>query len=59
MIATQAIEAGVDLVLIPENPQEAFDAVCDAVHSGRISMERLDESVERILSFKYEKGILS
>lgn len=54
-----AIEAGVDLVLIPENPQEAFDAVCDAVHSGRISMERLDESVERILSFKYEKGILS
>ena len=57
--SVMAVEAGVDLVLIPENPQEAFDAVCDAVRSGRISMERLDESVERILSFKYEKGILS
>lgn len=56
--AVMAVNAGVDILLMPENTQEAFDGIIKAVNEGTISEERIDESVKRILSLKYEKGIL-
>ena len=53
-----ALDAGADLLLLPADLQEAFDGVVAAVESGRISEERLDESVRRILTLK-EKADLS
>ncbi len=50
--AVMAFEAGCDILLIPSDLGEAFEAVLSAVESGEISVSRLDESVERILSFK-------
>lgn len=50
--AVAAFEAGCDLLLMPQDYEEAFEAVLLAVLSGRISAERLDESVGRILRFK-------
>ena len=50
--AVLAVEAGVDLLLMPRDYETAYNAVLDAVNSGRISEERLDESVMRILMFK-------
>ncbi|MBE4910559.1 beta-N-acetylhexosaminidase [Bacillus luteolus] len=47
-----AVEAGVDIVLMPENLQHAFDGIVDAVKTGRIEEERIDESVKRILQVK-------
>ena len=50
--AVAAIEAGVDMLLMPANFQEAYQAVLDAVRQGRISEERLNQSVERIIQRK-------
>ena len=49
--AVLAIKAGIDIVLVshtPERQKEAYWAVVEAVKSGRISMERIDQSIERI-----------
>lgn len=50
--AVMAVEAGNDMILMPEDYGEAYQAVLQAVQSGRISEEQLDESVVRILSMK-------
>lgn len=50
--AVLAFEAGCDILLMPIDLQEAYDAVLEAVQSGRISEERLDESVTKILAYK-------
>lgn len=57
--AVRALEAGVDILLMPYDYREAFDGVYDAVQSGRISETRLDESVLKILELKQEYGLLS
>lgn len=50
--AVTAVKAGVDIVLMPQNLDESFNGVMNAVTDGEISMERLDESVLRILKMK-------
>lgn len=50
--AVQAIKAGVDIILLPENYYESFIAIKNAVVSGDISEERIDESVRKILELK-------
>ena len=58
--AVLAVEAGCDLLLVchgADNLTAARDALLEAVDSGRISPERLDESVKRILSIKAEYGL--
>jgi beta-N-acetylhexosaminidase len=55
--AVRAIEAGADLLLIPAAPQEAVRAVVEAVKQGRISKERIDRSVRRILEAKVRTGL--
>ncbi|WP_017559266.1 glycoside hydrolase family 3 protein [Nocardiopsis baichengensis] len=57
-VAVLAVEAGADQLLMPPDPGAAFDAVLSAVDEGRITEERLDESVRRILELKAERGIL-
>lgn len=47
-----AFEAGNDILLMPQHFPEAYDALLAAVKSGRISEERLNESVLRILRLK-------
>lgn len=48
----KAIEAGCDILLLPADFTAATEAVKDAVKSGRISEDRIDESVSRILNYK-------
>jgi beta-N-acetylhexosaminidase len=55
--AVKAIEAGVDVVLVPEDFSRAYDGVLRAVKSGRISPRRLDQSVRRVLEAKQWVGI--
>ena len=45
--AVLALEAGADLVLMPGDADGAIDAVVAAVHSGRLSLERLQASLRR------------
>lgn len=56
--AVLAVQAGVDILLCPEDLEEAADALMDAVETGVISKERLNQSVLRILKLKEERGIL-
>ncbi|HXY25760.1 MAG TPA: glycoside hydrolase family 3 N-terminal domain-containing protein [Candidatus Acidoferrum sp.] len=55
--AVRAVAAGADCLLMPPVPDAAFEALQDAVKSGRISKERLDESVRRILRAKARLGL--
>src|SRR5580700_10390661 len=55
--AVRAFTAGADALLMPPVPDAAFDALRDAVKSGRIMRERLDASVRRILQAKARIGL--
>lgn len=57
-VAVKAVEAGVDMLLMPEDVETAFSALKKAVEQGTISEEKLNETVKRILSLKYDKGML-
>ncbi|GAB3703966.1 glycoside hydrolase family 3 protein [Nocardiopsis oceani] len=57
-VAIRVVEAGVDQLLMPPDPTEAVSALREAVESGRITEERIDESVLRILTLKEKRGIL-
>ena len=56
--AVAALQAGCDVILMPEDLPEAFEAVLAALDSGRLTMEWLDETVREILEFKELHGIL-
>ncbi|GAA2214313.1 hypothetical protein GCM10009850_097780 [Nonomuraea monospora] len=58
-IAVRAVLAGADLLLMPNDLPRAYSAVLTAVKSGRISKERLDESVTRLLTLKQTRGLLT
>ena len=57
--AIAALEAGCDIVLMPNNVPEAFQAVIDAINSGKFTEAWLDETVRRILNFKQAHNILT
>ncbi len=56
--ALTALEAGADMILMPQNLEEAHAAIRGAVQSGRLREMRINESVSRILKVKLERGIL-
>ena len=51
-IAVMAIEAGSDILLMPDHPQVAIAAIYDAVRSGRIKEARIQQSLARIWQAK-------
>lgn len=52
--AVKAVLAGVDMILMPEDFQQAYTGVLNAVKSGKITQERIDASVTRIIGLKLE-----
>lgn len=58
-IPVLALEAGVDQMLMPPDLTVAMNGVLDAVRSGRLTEQRIDQSVQRILELKYKRGILA
>ena len=56
-VPVEAFKAGADILLNPANVEEAYTSVLEAVQSGEISEDRLNESVYRILQSKAEKGL--
>ena len=55
--AVESFEAGNDLLIIPADLDKSYRAVLEAVRSGEISRERLDESVRKILELKASFGL--
>ncbi len=50
----KVLEAGADIILMPENFLESYEGVLQAVEEGRLTEERIDESLRRILTVKWE-----
>ncbi len=57
--AYQAFKSGADIILMPANLQEAYRELLQRVEDGSITEERLRESVVRILTAKFRRGILT
>jgi beta-glucosidase len=53
----KSINAGIDMVMVPMDYVGFTNAMKQAIASGDISMERLDDAVRRILLVKYESGL--
>ncbi len=58
-MAVNAVKAGVDILLAPVDLDGAIEALLQAVETGEITQERIDESVLRILTMKENRGILT
>ncbi|MGL4343687.1 MAG: glycoside hydrolase family 3 protein [Cellulosilyticaceae bacterium] len=56
--ALRVIESGYDIILMPEHIDEAYEAVLAACKEGRLTEERLNKSVKKILSKKVEHNLL-
>lgn len=56
-LAVESINAGVDMILTPENPSALIGELETIVEAGQIDEEVIDNAVLRILNTKIEKGI--
>lgn len=53
----RAVEAGADMVLFPPKVDVSFNALREAVASGRLTEARIEQSVRRILKAKLKLGL--
>eukprot|EP00250_Pteridium_aquilinum_P001744 c11960_g1_i1 orf=270-2141(+) len=52
-----ALNAGLDMVMVPYNYQEFISLVTAQVNSGLISQDRINDAVRRILRVKFTSGL--
>tara|TARA_B100000029_G_scaffold322010_1_gene314399 strand:- start:6735 stop:9605 length:2871 start_codon:yes stop_codon:yes gene_type:complete len=57
--AIRAVEAGADILLLPMDVEQTINSIVDAVNKGRLSIERINQSVARIWDLKNELGLFS
>ena len=55
----QAINAGIDLVMVPDDWKKFIASTVADVRAGRIKMSRIDEAVTRIIQVKLESGLFA
>ena len=56
-IEVKALQAGNDILLLPQHVDLAVAGIKMAVDSGRLSPELIENKCKRILEFKYESGL--
>jgi beta-glucosidase len=52
------INAGMDMVMVPDSYQEFIRLLTELVQEGRVPMARIDDAVERILRVKFATGLM-
>jgi len=57
--AIRAIEAGSDIILLPIGVDRTIESIYNAVLSNRISKDRIDLSVSKILNSKFELNLFN
>lgn len=57
--AYNAFKGGADIILMPDDFQAAYTEILNKVKEGKITTERLDDSVVRILAVKIQRGLLT
>ncbi len=55
--ALKAVQAGVDIILLPPKPDEVIESLIQAVRNDQISEARINISVKRILEAKARLGL--
>jgi beta-glucosidase len=55
----QAINAGIDLIMVPEDWKKFIPSTVEDVRAGRIPMSRIDDAVTRILRVKLRSGLFN
>lgn len=55
--AVMAIQAGADMILMPEDFEAAYNGVLDAINNGAITEERINESLRRIYRVKKKNAL--
>jgi beta-N-acetylhexosaminidase len=55
--AVRAVKAGADVLLMPTDPDACIRAIMTAIRTGRISRQRIDASVTKILRAKQQVGL--
>ena len=55
--SVRSIEAGADMLLMPKKAEDAINGVMAAVQRGRISRQRIDDSLAKILAAKARLGL--
>ncbi|MED1862073.1 beta-N-acetylhexosaminidase [Fictibacillus nanhaiensis] len=53
----RAVNAGTDIILMPVGLEEVANGLYEAVDNGEITEKRLNQSVERLLTLKANRGI--
>jgi beta-N-acetylhexosaminidase len=56
-IAVRGLEAGNDLLLLPEDVPAAIDAIQEAIKAKRLKKKDIEEHVKRVLYAKYNIGL--
>ena len=56
--SVRALEAGADLLLKPADPDASLRGVRDAVKSGRLTEQRIEQSARKVLAAKYDLGLV-
>jgi len=56
-IEVKALQAGNDILLLPQDVKIAINAIKQAVDSGLISQESIDQKCRKILRLKYQMGL--
>lgn len=56
-IAVRTVEAGMDILLHPRDARLTTDSVVSGVEQGRLTVQRIEESVERVLEAKMRLGL--
>lgn len=56
--SVRALEAGADLLLKPADPDASLRGVREAVKKGRLTEQRIDQSVRKVLAAKYDLGLV-
>jgi len=54
----QSINAGMDMVMVPERYREFFSTLKEAVTEGKVPITRIDDAVLRILRVKFAMGLM-
>ncbi|BCJ74534.1 beta-glucosidase [Catellatospora sp. IY07-71] len=52
-----AVNAGIDMVMVPERWREFISVLRDEVNAGRVPLDRIDDANRRILTKKFELGM--
>lgn len=58
-VAVEAVKAGCDMLVLPYDWKEAYEALLSAVQRGDIDEKVINSAVQRILQNKIQRGILT